>query len=147
MLENPSENMPPSARVLALRHESRRTSEVALSKTKVVMKVTNSEFRTALAERNIYIDEEDPSTQLVTQAEKIMSEPHDSSEMDDATVVLLKDALKTVATGSEQALIYGLGTKLFPAMAKAPDRRIAVATNDLWDHAILIAIPPWPDCD
>lgn len=122
MLESPSENMPPSARVLALQDESHRTSEVTPSNKSKCDKgvgVASPIFRTALGQRNIYIGKEDPTVQLLKQAKKIISESHQPSEMDDATILL-------------HALIGVLGSGLFPAMAFIPDQKLEARRNETW---------------
>lgn len=147
LLETPSENMPPSARVLALQDESRHTTAVTSSNNSKCDKgvgVANPNFRTALGELKIYIGKEDPTAQLLKQAKKIMSEPHRHTEMDDATVLLLKTNLKRVAAQGEDALIGVLGSGLFPAMVFIPDQKLEARRNETWDNTIAIAFPPRP---
>ena len=139
--------MPESARILALQHESRRTSAAAPSnafKGDKAIGVASADFRSALAERNIYIGEEDPTAPLLKQAKKIILEPHQSSEMDKATVLLLKTNLKRIAAQGENALIGVLGGDLFPAMKFIPDPKIEARRDESWDKTIAIAFPPFP---
>lgn len=139
--------MPQSALIFALRHESRCTSAVApsnASKGNKTIGVARPDFRTVLGDHNIYIGEEDPTAPLLKQAKKIISEPHQSSEMDDATVLLLKTNLKRVAAQGEDALIGVLGIHLFPAMRVIPDPKIEARRNETWDNTIAIALPPGP---
>lgn len=139
--------MPESARILALRRESRCTSAFALSnasKGNKTIGVARPDFRTVLGDYNIYICEENPTAPLLKQAKKIISEPHQSSEMDDATVLSLKTNLKRVRAQGEDALIGVLGIDLFPAMGSIPDPKIEARRNETWDNAIAIALPPGP---
>ena len=144
-LERPSEKIPESARILAMRRESRCTSAITLSnasKGNKTIGIARPNFRTVLDDYNIYICEENPTAPLLKQAKKIISEPHQSSEMDDATVLSLKTSLKRVAAQGEDALIGILANTLFPAMECIPDPRIEVRRNERWDNAIVIALPP-----
>ena len=147
MLESPSENMSQSARILALERESRYTSAAALSnasKGNKTIGVARLDFRTVVDDYNIYICEENPTAPLLKQAKKIISEPHQSSEMDDATVLSLKTNLKRVAAQGEDALIGVLANKLFPAIESIPDPEIEGRRNERWDNAIVISLPPGP---
>lgn len=87
-------------------------------------------------------ENENPPTQLLTQAIKIISEPHESSEMDDAIALMLKRKLHSVANMGEEDSKQAVGTRLIPAVKDLPDQRLAVAINELWDHTIAIPRNP-----
>ena len=138
--------MPSSARVFALRRESRPTTEIAPSNRS---RYEGRYFRFLLGKRNIYIANGEPPTEMITRAKGIISQPYDSSEMDDATALELARIVKSIATENEDILIRELGLPLFPAIRKVPDQRLAAAVNRLWNHAVtipphksLLSIPP-----
>lgn len=110
----------------------------------VRLKIARPDFRTVLGDHNIYIGEQDPTAPLLKQAKKIISEPHQSSEMDDAIVLLLKTNLKRIAAQGEDALVGALSNDLFPAIRVIPDPKIEARRNETWDNAIAIALPPGP---
>lgn len=138
--------MPSSARVFALRRESRPTTEIAPSNRS---RYEGRYFRFLLGKRNIYIANGEPRTEMITRAKKIISQPYDSSEMDDATALELARIAKNIATENKDIIIRELGLPLFPAIRKVPDQRLAAAVNRLWNHAVtippdksLLSIPP-----
>ena len=133
--------MPPSARDFALRRESQPTTVIAPS-NRSRFGAGHPNFRTALGQRNIYIADEDPPTQLLTRATKIISEPHESSEMDDATALELRRIAKSMATEGEDTIIRKLGDRFFPSMNEVPDQKLAVAINKVWDDAVAIPLHP-----
>ena len=136
-MESPSENMPSSARIFALRRESLPTTEIAPSNNS---RYRGKHFRASLGKRNIYIASEERPTELITRAKRIFSQPYDSSEMDDATALELERIINSIDTENEDILIRDLGLPLFPAIRKVPDQRLAVAVNRLWNHNVPIPL-------
>lgn len=99
-----------------LQLESRRTTAIAPStRSRFGVNVLDPNFRTSLGKRKIYIADEDLPTELFDQAKEIISGPHSSSEMDDATAKELRRKAQSVATKAEDVIIRVLGTTLFPA--------------------------------
>ena len=137
LLESPSENMPSSARLFGLRRESLPTTEIAPSNKS---RYRGRHFRLSLGKRNIYIVNGELPTELITRAKRIISQPYDSSEMDDATALGLERILMSIDPENEDIVIRELGLPLFPAIRKVPDQRLAVAVNRVWNHAV--TIPP-----
>lgn len=128
LLKSPSEKMPSSAHVFALRRESLPTTEIAPSNK---LRYRGKHFRASLGKRNIYIACEARPTKFITQAMMIFSQPYDSSEMDGAIALELERTINSIDTENEDILIRELGLLLFPAIRKVPDQMLAVAVNRL----------------
>lgn len=138
--------MPSSARLFGLRRESLPTTEIAPSNKS---RYRAKHFKLSLGKRNIYLLNRELPTELITRAKMIISQPHDSSEMDDATALGLERILMGIDPENEDIVIRELGIPLFPAVRKVPDQRLAAAVNLLWNHAVtippdksLLTIPP-----
>ena len=144
--QNPSENMGMSAREYLARPE--RVPIDALAPSNVVVDKHPlpsgfSKFRPLLAKYNIVILKEDPPAVLIEQANKIISPPGSSFEMDEATARELRREFLGVAEDTESEFVRKLGPRLFPAMNQAPDQTV-FNSNRLWDQRVAISLDPVP---
>lgn len=101
-LAGKEELLPSSARLFGLRRESLPTTEIAPSNES---RYRGRHFRLSLGKRNIYIVNGELPTELITRAKRIISQPYDSSEMDDATALGLERILMSIDPENEDIVI------------------------------------------
>ena len=146
MLPNPSEDMPQSARDFLLQHQSRSTTAIAVSNLTrpSFIAAHETKFRTILVEHNIHIHYKDAPRQIIKRAREIILPPNSSFEMDDVTAKELKRTIINTMEKGEDVFVREVGLRLFPAMSKIPDQRLANETNKLWNQAVTIPPDPVP---
>jgi hypothetical protein len=88
--------------------------------------VRDSDYRESLRYRNIYINRNDPPVELMPRAERIISRPRASPEMDDPTAQELRNISRRVENEAEEVIVQQLAPRIIPAMNMLPDQRLAL---------------------
>ena len=73
-----------------------------------------------------------PSVELTQRANRIISRPRVSPEMDDATVQKLRDKSRKLESDGEEDIVQQLGPYTIPAMNEVPDSRLARNADQPW---------------
>src|SRR5205085_7093131 len=119
---------------------SRRSEKPKSEKSSAT--VHDPDYRNSLRYRNIYIEREDPLTELVRQATRIISRPRASPEMDDATIQELRDKSRKLQNEAENEIVRQLGRHIIPAIDEIPDQRLARNPDQLWFNSVPVPLNP-----
>ena len=136
-----SDNMPRnSAAVLP----SPRVSTTSSSKKseRSTASVHDPDYHQSLAYRNIYIDREDPPVEIMRRAQRIISRPRRSPEIDDATVKKLSNKSCRLQNESEDIIVKQFARHIIPAMDEIPDQRLGMNSDQVWASSISIPLDP-----
>jgi hypothetical protein len=87
--------------------------------------VHDIDYHQSLRYRNIYIEREDPLVELMRRAERIISRPRASLEMDDIAAKRLKDKARRLRNNGEKDIVQQLAPHIIPAIDDVPDQRLA----------------------
>jgi hypothetical protein len=85
---------------------------------------------------------EDPPVELMQRANRIISRPRVSPEMDDATVQKLRDKSRKLENEGEEDIVQQLGPYIIPAMDEVPDPRLARNTDQPWFNYVPLPLNP-----
>lgn len=116
--------------------------------------VNDSDYRTStLHKRHVYIDEFDPPPELVRRAQRIMSRPRVTPEMDDRQVEEIRRKVRSLENVNEADLEQQLAPDLIPSMYKLPDERLARSAKQVWTNMVPLPLdadllkppPPMPN--
>lgn len=109
---------------------------------KSTVSVSGTDYRNSLRYRNIYIERENPPTELVQRATRIISRPRASPEMDDANIQKLRDKSRKLQNEAEEEIIQQLGPHIIPAMHDIPDQRLARNADQSWFNSVPVPLDP-----
>lgn len=104
--------------------------------------VHDIDYHRSLGYRNIYIEHEEPPVELMRRAQRIVSRPRLSPEMDDATAKKLKEKSRKLRNESEDVIIKQLASHIIPAMDDIPDQRLAMNSDQMWSNSIPLSLDP-----
>lgn len=104
--------------------------------------VRDADFDNSLSYRNIYIERQNPPTELVQRAKEIILRPRMSPEIDDATAQMFRNKARMLRTEGEQDVIQGLAPIVVPALNENPDPKLAHNSNQVWCNAVPIQLDP-----
>jgi hypothetical protein len=88
--------------------------------------VRDSNCRESLRYRNIYINRNNPPVELMRRAERIISRPRASPEINDPIAQELRNISRRVENEAEEIIIQQLAPRIIPAMNMLPDQRLAL---------------------
>ena len=108
---------------------SRRTEKSTVS-------VHDTDYRNSLRYRNIYINHNDPSMELVRRATRIISRQRASPEIDDLTVQELRNTARRLENEAEDVIIQQLAPGIIPGMKKVPDLKLASNADQPWFNSV-----------
>ena len=118
-------------------------SNISSSRTeKSTASVHDTDYRNSLRYRNIYINHDDPSVELVRRATRIISRPRASPEMDDPTVQELRNTARRLENEAEDVIVQQLAPGIIPAMKKVPDSRLASTADQPWFNSVPVSLNP-----
>ena len=144
LLRGLPDNMPRKpADVLPSPHDS-YTSVVSSSRKsgKSAASVHDTDYHQSLRYRNIFIEREDPPVELMRRAQRIISRPRASPEMDDAAVKELKDKARRLRDEAEDVIAKQLAPHIIPAIAEVPDARLAMNSDQQWSNFVPVPLDP-----
>ncbi len=104
--------------------------------------VHDADYHHSLRYRDIYIEREDPPMELMRRAERIISRPRASPEMDDATIQKLRGKSRKLRNEAEDVIIKQLAPHIIPAMDEIPDQRLAMNADQPWFNSIPVPLDP-----
>lgn len=109
---------------------------------KTTASVNDANYRESLSHRNIYIEQNDPPSELLRRAERIISHPRASPDMDDSTAKELRDAVRRVQNEGEDEIIRQLAPNIIPAINKVPSQTLARNSNQPWFNSVPVPLDP-----
>ena len=112
-----------------------RTSSSSKKSEKTTASVRDTDYRDSLGYRNVYIQETWAPPELMHRAQKVISRPRDSPEMDDATAQGLTVSALKLQTASEGD-IRDLASYMVPALHRVTDQRLARRPDQLWYKSV-----------
>ena len=104
--------------------------------------VHDTDYRNSLRYRNIYINHNDPSVELVRRATRIISRSRASPEMDDPTVQELRNTARRLENEAEDVIVQQLAPGIVPAMKRVPDSRLASNADQPWFNSVPVSLNP-----
>ncbi|KAL8861014.1 MAG: hypothetical protein Q9178_002527 [Gyalolechia marmorata] len=104
--------------------------------------VHDTDYYQSLRYRNIFIEREDPPTELMRRAQRLISRPRASPEMDDATVKELKNKARRLRDEAEDVIAKQLAPHIIPAIDEVPDTRLAMNSDQQWSNFVPIPLDP-----
>jgi hypothetical protein len=119
-----------------------RTTSTSRKSERSAASVHDSDYRDALGYRNIYIESEDPPVELIRRANRIISRPRASPEMDDATAEDLRRTARKVQNEAEDKIVKQLVPGIIPAMNRVPDQRLEMNSDQPWSNSVPIPLKP-----
>ena len=102
--------------------------------------VHDTDYRQSLRYRNIYIEREDPPVELMRRAQRIISCPRASPEMDDATAKKLRNKARRLQDEAEEEIVQQLAPHIIPAMDEIPDQRLASNADQAWFNSVPVPL-------
>jgi hypothetical protein len=117
-----------------------RTISTSRKSEKSAASVHDTDFHQSLRYRNIFIERENPSPELMRRAQKITSRSRASPEMDDATIQKLKDKSRMLRNEAEEEIIQQLAPRIIPAMDELPDQRLARNADQPWFNSVPVPL-------
>ncbi|KAG9781963.1 hypothetical protein KCU88_g3342, partial [Aureobasidium melanogenum] len=102
--------------------------------------VHDTDYRESLRFRNIFIEREDPPPELMRRAHRIISRPRASPELDDAVVQEVRNRSRKLQHEAEDVIKQQIAAPLIPAMAKVPDERLTMHTDQLWYNSVPVPL-------
>ena len=149
ILEEVLENMPPKTTDVLPSPDITFSSNTPSSRKsggskseKSAATVNDPDYRNSLRYRNIYIEREDPPTELVRQATRIISRPRASPEMDDSTIQELRGKSRKLQNEAETEIVQQLGQHIIPAIDEIRDQRLARNPDQLWFNSVPVPLHP-----
>ena len=76
------------------------------------------------------------------RANRIVSRPRLSPEMDDATIQNLKDKSRKLQNEAEDKIIKQFAPHIIPAMAEIPDQKLEMSSDQRWSSAVPVPLDP-----
>lgn len=119
-----------------------RTTSTSRKSERSATSVHDSDYRQSLRYRNIYINREDPPSELMQRAKKIISRPRTSPEMDDEAARQLIKTSRRVEDEGEEVIVQQLAPGIIPAMKMVPDRRLASNADQPWSNSVPVPLDP-----
>ena len=119
-----------------------RTTSTSRKSERSAASVHDSDYRKSLRYRNIYINHEDPPSELMRQAHKIISRSRASPELDDEAVQQLIDTSRRVEDEGEEIIIQQLASDIIPAMKIISDKRLTSNADQPWSNSVPVPIKP-----
>ena len=104
--------------------------------------VHDSDYRQSLRPRDIYINRENPPSELMRQAKRLISRSRTSPEMDDEAAQQLIEVSRRVEDESEEVIVQQLAPGIIPAMKMVPDRRLASNPDQPWFNSVPVPLKP-----
>lgn len=104
------------------------------------MRANDTNFRSSLQQRNIFIHREEPSAELMRRANQIISPRRASLEMDDGTVQKLKETSRKIHAQPEEGIIIHLAPYLIPTLDNLCCRQLDMNLNQIWSCAVPIPV-------
>jgi len=146
LLQEALDNMPRRAVEVLPSPRDTETSTALVSSTRATEKSTassrNTDYRESLRYHNIYINREDPPVELMRRANKIISRPRASPEVDDATAQKLSNKSRKLENEGEEDIVQQLGPYIIPAMNELSDPRLARTADQRWFNHVSIPLKP-----
>lgn len=102
--------------------------------------VIDPNYRDCLRHRNIFIETEDPPSEFMLRARRIISRERASPEMDESTAQKLRETIRQVQNEGEDEMIHQLAPFIIPAIDILPDQRLARNVNQLWYNAVPVTL-------
>ncbi|KAL2402322.1 hypothetical protein ABEF95_013366 [Exophiala dermatitidis] len=102
--------------------------------------VHDTDYRESLRFRNIFIEREDPPPELMRRAHRILSRCRPSPELDDAIVQEVRNRSRKLQHEAEDVIKQQIAAPLIPAMAKIPDERLTMHTDQLWYNSVPVPL-------
>lgn len=104
--------------------------------------VHDTDYHQSLRYCNIFIEREDPPLELMRRAQRMISRPRVSPEMDDAAVVDLKNKARRLRDEAENVIAKQLAPHVIPEMDGVPDSRLAMNSDQPWSNSVPVPLDP-----
>jgi hypothetical protein len=98
--------------------------------------VHDSNYRESLRQRNIHINNEDPSEEMMRRARRLVCHPRESPELDDDPVQKIVKTSRLLEEEGEEVIKQQLASTMIPAMMKVPDSRLRSTADQLWSNHV-----------
>lgn len=140
--ENTSENTPQNSGLPSGPSQfSNSMPRSCTEKTPSPFSVRGSNFRNILGERNVFINNIEPSIELMKRAKEIFID-ETFPKMDDSLAKNLAIDAKKLETKSEKELVRKLVTPLILAITEVPVQSLEMSEDKLWVRAINVPLDP-----
>ena len=116
------------------------TTSSSRKSVKSTASVSDTDYRNSLGHRNIYIERQNPPTELIRHATRIISRRRASPEMDDAAIQKLREESRKLQTEPEDVIIRQLAPDIIPAMKEVPDQRLAMNSDQPWCNSVPVPL-------
>lgn len=118
------------------------TTSASRKSEKSTANVHDADYRQSLRYRNIYIERENPPSELIRRAQRIISRSRTSPELDDDIIDELKRASRRLQDDAEDKIIKQLVPDIIPAMKKIPDQRLEMNADQSWFNSVPVPLDP-----
>ncbi|RMZ80666.1 hypothetical protein DV738_g2675, partial [Chaetothyriales sp. CBS 135597] len=130
-------DMPPRPSALPSPSDSfDRTTSSSRKSDRSTASVHDSDYRSSLRHRNIYINRDDPPKHLLQHAQRIIARPRASPEMDDEAVRRIIKVGKAMEEEAEDVMVQQFASDIIPAMKRIPDARLTANANQAWTNCV-----------
>jgi hypothetical protein len=109
---------------------------------KYTASVHDADFQRSLRYRNVFIEHEDPSKQLMERAQKIISRQRASPEIDDATAREIRKKARKYRNDGEDAITKKLAPYLIPDMVEVSNPMLDTSSNQQWSNLVPLPLDP-----
>ncbi len=130
-----------------LRDDTPRGTEPSISCSsqrllKSAASVHDTDFRDSLRYRNVYIEREDPPTELIQRSREITMRPRSSPEIDQNAAQIYRNKSRRLQTEAERVIIEQLAPHVIPGLDGVTDRVLAQNSDQLWYNSVPLPIDP-----
>ena len=116
------------------------TTSTSRKSEKSAVSVHDTDYRQSLRYRNIYVNREDPPLELIRRAQRIISRPRTSPEIDDKVAQQLIRTSRRIEEEAEEVIIQQLAPDIIPAMKILPDKRLASNADQPWFNSVPVPL-------
>lgn len=124
-------------------HSPIDTATTSERSVKSTASVRDTDYRRSLGYCNIYIEEEDPPSELMRRVRNIISRPRQSPEIDHDTVACIRKSIRKNKDKGEEVVKFQIAVSVIPGFNTIPDERLEQSPGQLWHDSV--PIPNDPD--
>ncbi|KAI0872602.1 hypothetical protein GGS24DRAFT_491389 [Hypoxylon argillaceum] len=121
---------------------SRNKRGRALDSAKTSASVRDSDYEVSLADRNIYIQNEHPPSELIRRARNIISHPRQSPPIDDDAIAEIRESIRNNRDKGEAAVKIQIAASIIPGFNTFPNAKLQRSHGQLWYKSVPIPLDP-----
>ncbi|TAQ83324.1 hypothetical protein B7494_g8352 [Chlorociboria aeruginascens] len=126
---------PPSFPIDTAATSSAKTAKTSAS-------VRDPDYRSSLANHNIYIEKEHPPSELMRRAQNIISHPRQSPPIDDDVIAGIRENIRNNMDKGEEAVKLHIAASIIPGFSTVPNAKLQQSHGQLWYKSVPIPLDP-----